>query len=73
MAHAISRKPEFEAMVDTVRREFDEMPGLALTAQQAQRLWALEPRMCTTVLRQLVHAGYLCENEGGRFAKPSAA
>ena len=73
MAYAIPRKPDIEALVATVRREFDEMPGLALTAEQARRLWALEPRMCGAVLDRLVQSGYLCQTETGHYARPSAA
>lgn len=72
MASAV-RGREFDAVVAAVRREYDEMPGLALTAEQAQRLWALEPRMCRVVLGQLVEVGYLHRTDGGQFTKPSAA
>ena len=61
------------AVLTAVRREYDEMPGLALTAEQARRLWALEPRLCSAVLSQLVESGYLCQNDTGRYARPTAA
>lgn len=73
MAHAIRSAKEIEMMVATVRREFEEMPGLTLTAEQARRLWALEPRVCGVVLDHLVKAGYLCQTPTGRYTKPSAA
>lgn len=73
MAYAVPRKPDIEAVVASVRREFDEMPGLTLTAEQARRLWALEPRVCGVVLDRLVRSGYLCQTETGHYAKPSAA
>lgn len=72
MASAIPGR-EIDAVVAAVRREYDEMPGLTLTAEQAQRLWALEPRMCRVVLGRLVDVGYLCRTDGGHFTKPSAA
>ena len=50
---------ELEAVVDRVRGEFNEMPGLRLTPQQAARLWGLEPRTCDEVLRHLVAASFL--------------
>jgi hypothetical protein len=50
---------EIQAVVDRVRGEFNEMPGLRLTPQQAARLWGLEPRTCDEVLRQLVAAAFL--------------
>jgi hypothetical protein len=73
MAYAVPRKPDIEAVAATVCREFDEMPGLALTADQARRLWALEPPMCGAVLEHLVRSGYLCRTDTGHYAKPSAA
>lgn len=73
MAQAIRRTQDVEAMLVTVRREFEEMPGLMLTAEQARRLWALEPKVCGVVLERLVQTGYLCQTETGHYTKPSAA
>lgn len=77
MAQAISGYGHADAglgaALTAVRREYDEMPGLALTVDQARRLWALEPRMCATVLTQLVESGYLCQTGTGQYARPSAA
>ena len=61
------------AVLSVVKREYDEMPGLALTVAQARRLWALEPRTCSVVLSQLVESGYLYQTETGQYARPSAA
>ena len=61
------------AALAAVKREYDEMPGLALTADQARRLWALEPRMCSVVLSRLVESGYLCHTGSGQYARPTAA
>lgn len=46
-------------LVGLIRAEYDEMPGLCLTRQQAQRLWLVEPDVCDTVLQALVDAGFL--------------
>ncbi len=77
MAHAIagssSNDSGIGALVTTVTREYAEMPGLALTLDQAQRLWALEPSTCSTVLARLVESGYLCRTDAGQYARPSAA
>ncbi len=73
MAHAITKKNDIETLVVVVRREFEEMPGLVLTADQARRLWAIEPRMCSVVLDRLVGAGYLHQTPSGHYVKPSAA
>jgi hypothetical protein len=46
-------------LVDLIRSEYEEMPGLCLTRAQVQRLWLLDPAACDNVLRALVDAGYL--------------
>ena len=46
-------------LVQRVRGEFMEMPGLRLNLLQAQRLWALDPLRCETVLEALVEGGVL--------------
>jgi hypothetical protein len=49
-------------LLNRVRGEFIEMPGLRLKIEQAQRLWNLDRAMCESVLRSLVDAKFL-----GRF------
>jgi hypothetical protein len=50
---------EFQAVVDRVRGEFNEMPGLRLTPKQAARLWGLEPAACDEVLERLIESSFL--------------
>ncbi len=50
-----------------IRAEFIEMPGLCLTAAQAQRLWCLEPPMCEALLNSLVAARVLRRTHRGLF------
>jgi hypothetical protein len=49
----------FIAVVDRVRAEFVEMPGLELTLPQAVRLWGLGADDCRHVLDSLADAGFL--------------
>jgi hypothetical protein len=49
----------FEAVVDRVRSEFIEMPGMQLTLPQATRLWNLGLDDCRSVIDTLVDAGFL--------------
>ena len=42
-----------------IQAEYLEMPGLKLTRQQAQRLWALPPDVCDALLETLVGADFL--------------
>jgi hypothetical protein len=46
-------------VVDRVRAEFVEMPGLELTLPQAVRLWNLGADDCRHVLDALAEAGFL--------------
>jgi hypothetical protein len=49
----------FAALVDRVRFEFMEMPGLELTLSQAGRLWNMGADDCRFVIDALVDAGFL--------------
>ena len=50
---------EFQPLVQRVRSEFLEMPGLRLTPAQAGRLLGLEPQACQRVITALVNAAFL--------------
>ena len=52
-----------------VRTEYLEMPGLALTKRQAQRLWGLEPDVCDTVLDSMVETHFLRRIHGDSFVR----
>jgi hypothetical protein len=46
-------------LVRRVRREYLEMPGLRITASEAQRLFGLDAATCDDVLDGLVTSGFL--------------
>jgi hypothetical protein len=46
-------------LVDRIRGEFREMPGLQLNLVQAQRLFDLDPAACRQVIETLVDAAFL--------------
>jgi len=46
-------------LVDRIRGEFREMPGLQLTLAQAQRLFGLDSAACRQVIEMLVDASFL--------------
>jgi hypothetical protein len=48
-----------QSLVDRIRGEFREMPGLQLTLAQAQRLFGLDPAACRHVIDTLVAASFL--------------
>jgi hypothetical protein len=47
------------ALIDRVRGEFLEMPGLQLTMPQAARLWGLDLAACNMVVHALVESSFL--------------
>jgi hypothetical protein len=60
---------DFHALVDRVKAEFNEMPGLRLTLPQATRLWGLEQTLCLTVVEALVRASFLRWGAGGTIVR----
>lgn len=61
------RKVEFVRLLDVVRREYREMPGLRLTRCQAQRLWALDTATCDEMLDVLESAQFLRRSGDGKY------
>jgi hypothetical protein len=57
-------------LLDRIRGEYLEMPGLKLTLAQAQRLWQLGEE-CLELLGMLVDAKFLCRRSDGRYARVS--
>lgn len=47
------------SLLNRVKSEFIEMPGLRLRIDQAQRLWNLDRPSCELLLRSLVEAKFL--------------
>jgi hypothetical protein len=56
-------------LVQRIRAEFLEMPGLSLTFWQAMRLWNLDELVCRSVLDALVQGGFLTETRQGAFRR----
>jgi hypothetical protein len=48
-----------QQLLDRIRGEYREMPGLRLTMPQAQRLWQVEQVDCESALDALVQEGFL--------------
>ena len=48
-----------QEILNRVRAEFLEMPGLRLRLEQAQRFWGLDRRTCEELLTSLVDAKFL--------------
>lgn len=56
-------------VLQRIQGEFVEMPGLRLTAAQAQRLWGLDRPMCEQLLSSLVNANFLSQTRDGSFIR----
>lgn len=57
---------------DLLRRifaEYAEMPGLRLTRQQAQRLWALDAETCLAALEYLAESKFLYLARSGQYVR----
>jgi hypothetical protein len=50
---------DFPKLLQRVRAEFNEMPGLRLTPAQAARLLGLDASSCNRVIRVLVGSAFL--------------
>jgi hypothetical protein len=68
-----------EDVIDPIRAEYLEMPGLRLRAEQVQRLCGIEQRICQLVLSALVETRFLSANPDGplctldRWRRPAPA
>jgi hypothetical protein len=56
-----------ELLIDRIRGEFREMPGLRLTIAQACRLWQVDPATCEAVLQTLLADRFLVRTSNGSF------
>jgi len=46
-------------LLASIRREFQEHPGIAVTLSQAQRRWSLDKTHCMEVFDALLEEGFL--------------
>jgi hypothetical protein len=58
---------------ELLRMEYAEMPGLALTMWQAQRLCDLSPELCERAIRTLLESGVLRQTADGRYASAAGS
>ena len=63
------RAEDLGRLVERVRGEFNEMPGMQLTEAQAARLWGLEPTACSGVVELLVGSAFLRRTPNGRIVR----
>jgi hypothetical protein len=58
-----------EDVLNHLRAEYMEMPGLRLKAGQVQRLCGIEQTMCQQVLDSLLESKFLCLKSDGAYAR----
>jgi hypothetical protein len=56
-----------QSLVERVRGEYREMPGLSLTVPQACRLWQIDPATCERILNALAAERFLARTSAGAF------
>ena len=61
--------PAVQQIIQRVRGEYLEMPGLSLTEQQAQRLWQIDADACRTLFASLVESGFLRQTPRGGYVR----
>ena len=64
---------DFHCLLNRVRSEFMEMPGLQLTVPQASRLWGLDLTASRLVIDALVEASFLRWTERGTVVRVDRA
>jgi len=58
-----------QSVVQHIRGEFLESPGLRLTPWQIQRLWNLDVDDCSAAVQKLLDTRFLREERDGTFVR----
>jgi hypothetical protein len=62
-------KPAAPHVIQRIRAEYLEMPGLSLRPEQVQRLCGVDSTLCETVLEALVESGFLAKRADGAYGR----
>jgi hypothetical protein len=66
----IDSQPGVIGLIERLRSEYAELPGLRLTAAQVRRLCGVDDaRLCESVLRAMVEIGFLAQNADGLYMR----
>ena len=57
------------ALLQRIEAEYREMPGLSVTAPQAERLWGLDSTTCAFVLMTLIQRRILKRTASGTYIR----
>ena len=58
-----------EQIINSIRGEFNEMPGMKLTRDQFCRLWHLERKTAERVIKSLTTSGFLRKDGADRYGR----
>jgi hypothetical protein len=58
-------------VLQRIRAEYLEMPGLTLRPEQVQRLCGVDGMLCQSVLEALVESGFLSRRPDGAYGRHS--
>lgn len=64
-----STTPALHDLLRRIEGEYREMPGLSVTAAQAERLWGLDTTTCSFVLMTLIQRGILKRTPRGTYVQ----
>ena len=56
-------------LLQRIKSEYIEMPGLTLRPEQVQRLCGVDGASCETVLEALVESGFLSKRSDGAYGR----
>jgi hypothetical protein len=59
----------YQQVLERIRAEYLEMPGMRLKLEQVQRLCGIEQSICQMALDSLVEANFLCAKSDGSYAR----
>jgi hypothetical protein len=65
----VSKVSLVQDVLNRLRAEYLEMPGLRLKPEQVQRLCGVERTMCQLALDSLLESKFLCVKSDGRYAR----
>jgi hypothetical protein len=63
------RSSPLATLLQRVREQYRDMPGLQLTKPQAVRLFGVAPSVCAAMLRALVMENFLSRTADGLFVR----
>jgi hypothetical protein len=61
--------PVAPQIIQRIRAEYLEMPGLTLRPEQVQRLCGVDGTLCRSVLQALVESGFLSRRPDGAYGR----